>query len=143
MLIEAMARLRDLDATLIVAGEGPEEQACRALAAQRGIKARFIGTVGDEELPAVYGSVDVFCAPADAGESFGIVLLEAMASGTPVVCSSLPAFTGSAGEAAVFAPPGQPLALANALRKILTDDGEAQRGGSSAPPWRGDTTGRA
>ncbi|MDQ4142527.1 MAG: glycosyltransferase [Actinomycetota bacterium] len=50
VLIEVMARLRDLDATLIVAGEGPEVQAC-TVAAQRGITARFIGSVAEEELP--------------------------------------------------------------------------------------------
>ncbi len=127
VLIEAMARLRDVQATLVVAGEGPQEQACRELAAKRGVRARFIGNVAEEDLPATYRSADVFCAPAVAGESFGIVLVEAMAAGTPVVCSSLPAFRRVAGEAALFAPPGDPAALADALRKILTDDDEARR----------------
>ena len=127
VLIEAMARLQDVEATLIVAGEGPEEQACRDLAAKRGIRARFIGSVAEEDLPAIYRSADVFCAPAVAGESFGIVLVEAMAAGTPVVCSSLPAFRRVAAEAALFAPPGDAAALADALRKILTDDEEARR----------------
>jgi phosphatidylinositol alpha-mannosyltransferase len=125
ILIQAMTRLRDLDATLVVAGTGPEERHCRTLAGQLQIDARFIGFVAEENVPRVYHSVDVYCAPGLGGESFGIVLAEAMAAGRPVVCSDLPGFRGAAGGAAEFFPPGDHGRLADALRSILTDDRRA------------------
>ena len=77
--------------------------------------------VPDERLPGVYAAADVYCAPSLGGESFGVVLVEAMAAGAPVVCSDLPGYREAAGEAARFVPPGDPRALAVALRELLTD----------------------
>lgn len=121
VLIQAMTRLRDLDAELIVAGTGPAERSARSLASRLGVSARFVGRLGEDELPRMYRSVDVYCAPGLGGESFGIVLVEAMAAGAPVVCSDLPGYRSVAGTAASLVPPDDAGMLADALRKVLTD----------------------
>jgi len=120
-LIRAMAQLRDLEPELIVAGTGPLEKASRGLAEELDVEARFLGRVGEEELPRLYRSADVYCAPGIGGESFGIVLLEALAAGTPVVASDLAGYRAVASGAARLVPPGQVSALAEALRAVLTD----------------------
>jgi phosphatidylinositol alpha-mannosyltransferase len=65
----------------------------------------------------------VFCAPSLRGESFGIVLLEAMAAGTPVVACDIDGYRNVAthGENALLVPPGDSGALATALARIITD----------------------
>jgi len=81
------------------------------------------GQVSEEDKARVYHSVDVFCAPNTGGESFGIVLAEAMAAGAPIVASDLDAFRqvlrgGRAGE--LFRT-GDPAALAAAAGRLLDD----------------------
>lgn len=127
VLIQAMARVRDLDAELVVAGSGPEERAARSLARQLQVDATFLGHVSDDDVPRLYRSADVYCAPGLGGESFGIVLVEAMAAGVPVVCSDLPGFRAVAGGAAGLVPPGQAGPLADALREVLVDPARAAR----------------
>lgn len=123
VLIQAMARIRDLDATLLIAGTGPEERACRNLARDIGVRAEFLGRLADDDLPRAYKSADVYCAPGLGGESFGIVLLEAMSAGTPIVCSDLPGYRSVAGGAARMVTPGDVGALAEALRSVLSELG--------------------
>ena len=127
VLIQAMTRLRDLDAELIVAGTGPAERAARALVARLGVAATFVGRLGEDELPRMYRSVNVYCAPGLGGESFGIVLVEAMAAGTPVVCSDLPGYRSVAGTASSLVPPDNAGMLADALREVLSDGTVAAR----------------
>lgn len=127
VLIQAMTRLRDLDVELVVGGSGPEERSARALAERLQVPATFLGRVPDEDVPRLYRSADVYCAPGLGGESFGIVLVEAMAAGTPVVCSDLPGFRAVGGGAAELVPPGEAGPLADALRKVLTDPSHAER----------------
>jgi glycosyltransferase involved in cell wall biosynthesis len=90
LLIDAVARLPD--AVLVVGGDGewrPQYQA-RAYASL-GPRVRFIGDVPDERLPSYYRAADVVALPSvDRTEAFGLVLLEALACGTPVVASRLP-----------------------------------------------------
>jgi len=121
VLIQAMTRLRD-EATLMVAGGGPHRRACEKLASDLFVNARFVGRVPEEEKPAVFASAAVYCAPALRGESFGIVLLEAMAAGTPVVCSDLVGFRAAAGDGALYFPVGDAAALADALRSVLGEE---------------------
>lgn len=80
-----------------------------------------LGPIGYERLPSVYKSADVFCAPSLGRESFGIVLIESMASGTPVVCSSLEGYMEATGGAALAVPPGDVAALTAGLRKVLEE----------------------
>lgn len=80
-----------------------------------------LGRVDDERLPGIYAAADVYCAPSLGGESFGIVLVEAMSAGAPVVCSDLPGYREAAGEAARFVPRDDPAALATALGDLLAD----------------------
>lgn len=118
-LIQAVASLGDLSPTLVVVGRGPRERVARSLARRLQIDVEWLGAVDDETIPRLYRSADVFCAPNLGGESFGIVLLEAMAAGTPVVCSDLDAFRSVAGDAATLARRGDPRSLAAALRRSL------------------------
>jgi len=134
VLIQAMTRLRDLEAKLVIVGTGPEERACRTLAARLDVEAQFVGGVHDDLKAGIFRSADVYCAPALGGESFGIVLIEAMAAGTPVVCSDLPGFRAVAGGAAALVPPGDPGRLADALRDVLTDENRARRMSESGRP---------
>lgn len=122
LLVRAMA---SVDAQLIVAGEGPELERCERLARELGIEARFVGVVDDDEKARLYRSASVFCAPNLGGESFGIVLLEAMAAGVPVVCSDIDGFMSAAGGAARHFASEDPSALAAALRAVLSDPSAA------------------
>ncbi|MCU1601713.1 MAG: Phosphatidylinositol alpha-mannosyltransferase [Frankiales bacterium] len=82
-----------------------------------------LGLVPEADKPSVYAGADVYCAPNTHGESFGIVLIEAMAAGTPVVASDLEAFRRvlDDGEAGVLFPVGDGAALADALTRVLLD----------------------
>jgi len=73
------------DLRLIVAGDGPERENCKKFVTENNLKnVVFLGNIG-KELPSLYATCDIFCAPSIFGESFGLVILEAMASGKPVV----------------------------------------------------------
>lgn len=125
VLVRAMAELGG-SATLVVGGSGPEERTVRSLARSLGVDAVWLGRVPDGDVAATYRGADVYCAPALGGESFGIVLVEAMAAGTPVVCSDLPGFRAVAGDAAFLVPPDAHLRLAAALRRVLEDPEKAE-----------------
>ena len=134
VLIEAMSRLDRSSVQLIVGGAGPQERSARSLARSHHVEARFLGRVNETDVPGVFRSATIYCAPGLGGESFGIVLLEAMAAGTPVVCSDLPGFRAVAEDVAALVPPGDVDALAKALRDLLDDtarQAEMARAGSA------------
>jgi phosphatidylinositol alpha-mannosyltransferase len=83
----------------------------------------FTGQVSAEDLPRYYASADLFCAPSTDNESFGIVLLEAMASDVPVVASDIPGYASvmTDGREGLLVPPRNPDALANAVIQLLSD----------------------
>jgi phosphatidylinositol alpha-mannosyltransferase len=85
----------------------------------------FVGRVSYDDLPRYYASSDIFCSPATGAESFGIVLLEAMAAGKPVVASDIEGFRGvmTEGEQGMFVPKKDSDALAKTLG-ILARDAE-------------------
>ena len=100
---------------LVVIGEGHTRRTADNIT--------YIGRVRNVELPGYYSSADVFCAPALGGESFGIVLAESMASGTPVVASDIPGYRAvmmKAGGGLLFEPEDHE-ALAGKLLEVLLD----------------------
>jgi phosphatidylinositol alpha-mannosyltransferase len=83
----------------------------------------FTSYVPFNELPQYYRTADIFCAPATGGESFGIVLLEAMASGTPIVATDIAGYASvlTSGKEGLLAKPEDPRSLAEALLTLLND----------------------
>ena len=121
VLIRAAAQLDAGGFELIVGGAGPQEKTARALTESLDVPARFLGRVDEADVPGLFRSSTIYCAPGIGGESFGIVLLEAMASGVPVVCSDLPGFREVASGAADLVVPGDVDELAETLRRLLAD----------------------
>ncbi|WP_037044270.1 glycosyltransferase family 4 protein [Pseudonocardia halophobica] len=122
VLLEA---LRSLDARLLVVGRGDPAD-LRREAGPVADRLDVLGAVDEDTKAAALRSVDVFCAPNLGGESFGMVLTEAMAAGAPVVASDLESFRRVLGEpdpAGVLVPTGDAGALAGALRELLADPG--------------------
>ncbi|MYS19781.1 Phosphatidylinositol alpha-mannosyltransferase, partial [Streptomyces sp. DvalAA-14] len=108
---------------LLVAGRGDTEEAVASLPAQARDRVEFLGMVSDEDKARLLRSVDLYVAPNLGGESFGIILVEAMSAGAPVLASDLDAFTqvldqGGAGE--LFANEDAD-ALAAAAVRLLGD----------------------
>jgi phosphatidylinositol alpha-mannosyltransferase len=104
----------------------------------------FIGQVSDGALPAYYQAADIFCAPSVDFESFGIVLLEAMAAGTPIIASDLPGYRTilQQGQQGLLVEPANSTALAAALLSLLYDRqrrqvmGEAGRATAQMFDWK-------
>ncbi|RFU87428.1 glycosyltransferase family 1 protein [Streptomyces triticagri] len=108
---------------LLVAGRGDEEEAVESLPAEMRERVEFLGMVSDEDKARLLRSVDVYVAPNTGGESFGIILVEAMSAGAPVLASDLDAFAqvldqGAAGD--LFANEDAD-ALADAAIRLLGD----------------------
>lgn len=121
VLLEAFSSM-DVDADLWIAGVGPESASLQARFAGDP-RISWLGELDeDEKIERMLGA-DVFCAPSLHGESFGIVLLEAMAAETAVVASDLPGYAKVTrhGRDAVLVPPAEPSLLAEALSRVLRD----------------------
>ncbi|WP_419925924.1 glycosyltransferase family 4 protein [Candidatus Poriferisocius sp.] len=121
ILIDALRYLPP-EVRLWVGGDGPETQ---HLKEQTGNDPRveWLGRISDAEKQSRLQGADVFCAPSLFGESFGVVLLEAMAARTPIVASDLDAYAIVArpGRDALLSEPGDAAALAAALKRVLFD----------------------
>jgi len=111
------------DVEILVVGRGDEDE-LREKAGPLADNLRFLGQVDDAAKASALRSADVYCAPHTGGESFGIVLVEAMAAGTPVVASNLDAFRRVLldGEAGRLVPVDDPDELAQALIAVLDDE---------------------
>jgi phosphatidylinositol alpha-mannosyltransferase len=129
--LAAFARLapQHPDLYLVVAGEGRERSALDRTPPEVRSRVIELGTVPHADLPRCHAAADVFVSPATGRESFGIVLVEAMAAGLPVVASDIPGYREvvRAGVDGLLVPPGDPQALAEAVGTILTDRDLAQR----------------
>jgi phosphatidylinositol alpha-mannosyltransferase len=121
VLLDALTHL-PADVTVWVGGTGPQTEALRA---RHGGDPRieWLGRLSDDEVASRMRGADVFCAPSLHGESFGVVLLEAMAAGAVVVASALDGYANVAtdGVDSLLSPPGDSEALAMSLARALTD----------------------
>jgi phosphatidylinositol alpha-mannosyltransferase len=133
-LIRAMARVQPSlpGARVVIVGDGPERGRLLDVARTLGVDAQFTGHVHDADLPGHVQAADVVCSPARGGESFGIVLLEAMACEKPIVASRIEGYEMLVGPAdcGTLVAPGDTEALAAALVTLLRDPSLRQSLGS-------------
>jgi glycosyltransferase involved in cell wall biosynthesis len=134
-LLRALVSLPDV--TLSVVGDGAMRAEWEELAASLGIASRvhFAGEVDDDALPRIYQQATAFVLPSNArSESFGTVLLEAMASGLPCVSTELGTGTSwvvQDGVTGLVVPPSDPPALAGAIDRLVLDPGMVRRMGQA------------
>ncbi len=121
VLLDAMTDLSG-DVRLWVGGEGPATDELRSRHAGDP-RITWLGRVSDGDKYRRLRGADLFCVPSLGGESFGVVLLEAMAASTAIIASDLPGYRTVArpDRDAVLVPPGDTAALADALQRGLTD----------------------
>ena len=119
-LLDALAILasqgRPVEAAVV--GDGPVD---RFAARAEPLGVRFLGRLSDQALAERYRQSDLFCAPSLGGESFGMVLVEAMAAGCPVVASDIPGYAEAAHGAALLVPPSEPSLLAEGIWRAGRD----------------------
>ncbi|MBI5405404.1 MAG: glycosyltransferase family 4 protein [Candidatus Kerfeldbacteria bacterium] len=134
VLLQAVAKVDDVTAVVVGAATQPGyEQSLRRQAADLGIDERvvFAGRVSDEELMAWHHAATVFVLPT-LGDTFPLVVLDAMAAGKPVVASAIGGIPEQIGdEAGLTVPPGDPTALAAAIRTVVRDPALATRYGEA------------
>ena len=108
---------------LVIAGRGDAGELEQLVGDDLRPHVVVLGEVSEADKAALLRSVDVYCAPNLLGESFGVILIEAMAAGAPIVASDLDAFARvlDGGEAGVLVRRGDPAALARALGELLAD----------------------
>ncbi|MFQ5343943.1 MAG: glycosyltransferase [Anaerolineae bacterium] len=122
-----LGAMKEIDGTLLVIGGGPMAGHWQQLARNQGLLERvhFLGEVADDDLPAYYQAADLFVLPAShRSEAFGVVQLEAMAAGTPVVSTALgtgTSFVNQDGVTGFVVPPRNAEALARAVNRLLAD----------------------
>ena len=137
-LIEAFAKLKpEMPQTrlIIVGPDGGIRPACERYIEEHNVEdVVFTDYVAEEDLPRYYRSGDVFCAPNTGHESLGLILLEAMASGVPIVASRIPGFAAVVkdGEQGLLVPPRDSEALCEALKRLLSDAGMREEMGRAA-----------
>ncbi|HEV8015374.1 MAG TPA: glycosyltransferase family 4 protein [Stellaceae bacterium] len=125
-LLEAYRRLaaERADLRLLLAGDGPQRAELEAFVRRHALPAvEFLGRISEVDKPRWYATADLVCAPALHGESFGIVVAEAMASGKPVTAAANDGYrrllTGIAAD--LLFPPGDAAALQNRLARLADD----------------------
>ena len=136
VLLHALALVPE--ARLVVAGSGPLGAEWQALAGRLGLADRvhFVGDVSDAQQRALYQAADVYVLPAThRSEAFGVALVEAMASGAPVITTEIgtgTSYVNQHGVTGLVTPPNDPPALAQAVRDLLADPDRRQRLGQAA-----------
>jgi phosphatidylinositol alpha-mannosyltransferase len=133
LLLRAFEAVREhVPAKLTIVGSELEEIAPLLVDGAQGVEA--LGRVDDAAKHAALAAADVLCAPSLGGESFGMVLTEAFAAGTPVVASDIPGYRDVVcdGRDGLLVPPGDATALAEALRDLALEPGRARALGAAA-----------
>ncbi len=130
-LLEAFAELaaRDKKAKLVIAGDGSERESLEYLVETRRIpRVKFLGAVSEKKKVALLKKARVFCSPAIYGESFGVVLLEAMAAGTPTIAGDNPGYACVMKERGLLSlvNPKDPTDFARRLEVFMKDEGIRQ-----------------
>ncbi len=119
VLLKALKQLPD-EFTLTIAGTGPETDVLQQQYPPNA-RMRWLGQIDDDELVRILHQTELFVAPSLGGESFGVVLLEAMAAGAPVLCSDLPGYRLAGGEAVTYTPPGDADGLVTQIQRLASD----------------------
>ncbi|MGH2725003.1 MAG: glycosyltransferase family 4 protein [Actinomycetota bacterium] len=123
--VRAFARLaREMpDAVLVVAGDGRDRRAVDRLPPEVRERVVMLGTVSRGDLPAYHAAAEAFVSAAVGQESFGLVLVEAMAAGVPVVATDIPGYRDVVrdGVDGLLAPPGDATAMAASLHRVLAE----------------------
>ncbi len=136
VLLEAWPQVlaRIPEARLVVIGEGAGADPFAGLGERELASITRCGRLPEEDMPAYYRGASVLVSPATGSESFGIILVEAMATGTPVVASDIPGYgdvLGDSGAGTLF-PPGDSSALAGAVSHLLSSPETLKRMGEAA-----------
>ena len=135
-------------AQLLLIGSGECDAALRALTRELGIESRvrFAGHIGDAELASAYAQADAFCLPSiDRAEAFGLVLLEAMRAGLPIIASNIRGsgvtYVVRDGETGVLVAPSDAATLGSAIEKFASDPNLRQRlGAAGRQRWQEEFT---
>jgi len=127
VLLEALARLGDSNVVTLFVGGGDKIGAYAARAAELGLgdRVRFLGAVPNEALPPIYAAADLVVQPSLLFEPFGLVAVEAMACGRPVIVSDLPGVRNVVSDAGggLLAAPGDVSDLAAKIQSLLANAG--------------------
>lgn len=134
LLLRAIAQMEHV--YLVIVGGGDQESSLVHYATQLGLdgRVRFAGARAPVELPDYYRAADVTVLPSNKTESFGLVLVESMACGTPVIASDLPGLRSvvTHGRTGLLVPPNDLAALHAALRRVFSSPDERLEMGSQA-----------
>ena len=107
---------------LIGVGAGEPDGDCYRIMSERNLKdIIFAGSVSDEIKASFYKTADIYCSQATGNESFGIVLIEAMAAGTPVISSNAASIPEVCGNAALYFDPYDIDDMAEKILKMISD----------------------
>ncbi|MHB1525831.1 MAG: glycosyltransferase family 4 protein [Candidatus Dormibacteria bacterium] len=145
-LLDAYQLLRQVraDCQLVVVGDGALRRGYERRVEEEGIPdVHFCGFIPEQEKPGYFTAADIYCAPNTGKESFGVILLEAMASGKPVVATAIDGFRQvlTDGREGLLVPPGDDGAMATALAHLLDHPdqrlrmGQAGRAAAAGYSW--------
>lgn len=135
VMVDAFRRIlaEEPEALLVVAGDGAERDAVETLPPEARSRVQLLGNVPHAALPPYHAAAEVLCAPAVGRESFGIVLVEAMAAGLPLVASDIPGYREVVrhGQEGLLVEPRDPVELADAALSLLRNPHRAAAMGAA------------